>query len=57
MLPGVPEGPDNVAHGACPERGEGKAVGNETGNSKEAPAGAALRAHAHECSPLPNVRR
>src|SRR5882762_5458217 len=29
-----------------------EAVGNKAGNHKKAPAGAALRAHAHECSPL-----
>jgi hypothetical protein len=55
MLPGVPEGRHNVAHGACPERREGEAVGNKAGNHKKAPAGAALRAHAHECSLLPKL--
>jgi hypothetical protein len=53
MLSGVPEGRHNVARGACPERREGGAVGTKTANEKKAPAGAALRAHAHKCSPLP----
>jgi len=52
----VPEGRHNVAHGACPERREGEAVGNKAGNGKKAPAGAALRAPAHECGPLPSYR-
>jgi hypothetical protein len=39
MSPGVPEGRHNVAHGACPERSEGEAVGNKAGNHKKAQAG------------------
>jgi hypothetical protein len=45
MLPRVPEGRHRVAHGACPERREGEAVGNNADNHKKAPTGAALRAH------------
>jgi len=52
MLPEVPEGRHNLAHGACPERSEGEAVGNIAGDDKKAPAGAALRACADECSLL-----
>jgi hypothetical protein len=46
MLPRVPEGRHNVAHGACPERRDGEAAGNKADKDKKAPAGAALRAHA-----------
>ena len=46
MVPRVLEGRHNVAHGACPKRREGEAVGNKVDYQKEAPAGAALSGHA-----------
>jgi hypothetical protein len=56
MLPGVPEGRHNVAHGACLERREGEAVGNKAGNDKQAPEGRhfgltrANAAHYRQCA-------
>jgi hypothetical protein len=55
MLPEVPEGRHNVAHGACPDRREGEAVGNKAGNHKKAPPGAALQAYADECCLIPRM--